>query len=59
MDRYINKLLVGVEQKAQKNENIVELSEWFHNIAFDVPCLLSLLIIGWWNVDFGCGIQQS
>lgn len=40
VDRYVNKLLVGVEQKALQSEDIVEINKWFHNLAFDVHSLV-------------------
>jgi cytochrome P450 len=44
VDRYVNKMIVGVEQKALQNGDIIEINEWFHNLAFDVHPLPLIVV---------------
>jgi len=36
MNRYYQEFLAGIEERANKQDGIVELNEWFCNLSFDV-----------------------
>ena len=36
MNRYYEEFIRGVGKRAEENDGIVELNEWFHNLSFDV-----------------------
>jgi len=40
LNRYFHEFITGIEKRAASNNGVVELNEWFHNLAFDVPCSL-------------------
>lgn len=58
MNRYYEQFLDGLQQRANKNGGFVEMTEWFHNLSFDVVLVDTLtngkiagaLTLG---VDFG------
>jgi len=39
MNLYFSKFISGLEQRAEENNGIVEMNEWFHNLSFDVNIL--------------------
>ena len=34
---YLGLFIRGIQDRAEKNNGIVEMNEWFHNLTFDVP----------------------
>ena len=36
MDKYFNQFISGIEEQASKNDGVVYMNKWFHNLAFDV-----------------------
>jgi len=36
MNKYYDEFIRGVGKRAEENDGIVELNEWFHNLSFDV-----------------------
>jgi hypothetical protein len=36
MNRYFEEFITGIEQRAYKNDGIVEMNDWFHHLSFDV-----------------------
>jgi cytochrome P450 len=36
MNLYFDEFIIGVRERISKNDGVVELNEWFHNLSFDV-----------------------
>ena len=36
MNIYLNDFIDGVMERAERNDGVVEMNEWFHNLSFDV-----------------------
>lgn len=36
MNVYYQQFLDGLQERASKNGGVVEMTEWFHNLSFDV-----------------------
>lgn len=33
---YFQQFIAGIDQQARENDGVVEMSNWFHSLAFDV-----------------------
>jgi cytochrome P450 len=36
MIQYFDQFITGIENQAQSNDGLIDLNQWFHNLAFDV-----------------------
>lgn len=36
MNIYFNEFMDGIRERAERNDGLVEMNEWFHNLSFDV-----------------------
>ena len=36
MNKYYDQFVTGLRERAEKNDGIVEMNEWLHNLSFDV-----------------------
>ena len=43
MDEYLKQFISGIEEQAAKNDGVVSMNKWVHNLAFDALPLSSLL----------------
>jgi hypothetical protein len=39
MNNYYQQFLEGLQERANKNGGVVEMTEWFHNLSFDVTLM--------------------
>ncbi len=59
MNRYYCEFLDGIEERASKNGQIVEMNEWFHNLSFDVsPQIRFVLILDCWSISSWIGFRE-